>query len=130
MKLGGNHIQVHLCGRVLSAQESSATKLISSGKGDFSKSKLLNSAGDENLAAVPLLAQLLLSKQGFASQRFHKMPVSVSQHLFQRRLNALAKKVGQFRAPGTVCFREVWVGGVAQGHFGCKGKISADLYLA
>lgn len=119
-----------MCGRVLSAQESSASKLISPGKGDFSKSKLLNSAGDEILAAVPLLAQLLLSKQGFASQRFHKMQVSVSQHLLQRRLNALEKEVSKFRATGSVCFREVWVGGVAQAHFGSKGKISVYLYLA
>lgn len=90
--LGENHIQVFLCGRVLAAQKSSAGKLISPGKLDFSKSKLLNSAADENLEAVPLLAQLLLSQQRFALQRFHKMQVSVSQHLTQRRLNALKKK--------------------------------------
>lgn len=92
MKLRENPIQVSLCGRVLTAQKSSASKLISPGKLDFSKSKLLNSANDENLEAVPLLAQLLLSKQRFAWQRFQKMQVSVSQHLTQRRLNALKKK--------------------------------------
>lgn len=92
MKPGENHIQVSLCGRVLTAQKSSASKLISPGKLDFSKSKLFNSANDENLEAVPLLAQLLLSKQRFALQRFQKMQVSVSQHLTQRRLNALKKK--------------------------------------
>lgn len=91
MKLGENHIQVFLCGGVPSAPKSPASKLIPPGKLDFSKSKILNSAHDENLEAVPLLAQLLLSRQRFALQRFQKVQVSVSQHLIQRRLNALKK---------------------------------------
>lgn len=77
---------------MLTAHKSSAGKLVPPGKLDFSKSKLLNSAADENLEAVALLAQLLLSQQRFALQRFEKMQVSVSQHLTQRRLNAMKIK--------------------------------------
>lgn len=51
MKLRENHIQVFLCGRVLSAPKSSASKFISLGKLDFSKSKLLNSAREENFGS-------------------------------------------------------------------------------
>lgn len=51
MKLRENHIQVFLCGRVLSAHKNSTSKFISPGKLDFSKSKILKSAHKENFGS-------------------------------------------------------------------------------
>lgn len=90
MRLTENRIWVFVCSRVLSAHKDSASKFISLGKLDFSKSKTLNSVHEENLEDMTLRAELPLARQCFAF-RLQKTQISVFQDLVQRRVNALRR---------------------------------------